>query len=69
MKEFEIRFFALNHIDENLEYYSEFDKSELAKYIRKAKLGEIKHIQVCCYKNTGLFQDECICSEILDYAK
>ena len=67
MSEFEIRFFALNHIDENLEYYSEFNKSELTKYIRKAKKGEIKHIQVCCYKNIGLFQVECICSEILNF--
>ena len=69
MEEFEIKFFALNHIDTNFEYYSEFDKSELPKYIRKAKKGEIKHIQVCCYKNIGFFQVECICSEILDYAK
>ena len=67
MEEFEIKFFALNHIDTNFEYYSEFDKSELPKYIRKAKKGEIKHIQVRCCKNIGLFENECICSDILNF--
>lgn len=67
MNDIEIRFFALNHIREtNIDYYSEFESSELSKYIRKVKKGEIKHIQVCCYKSLGLFEESCICSKILE---
>lgn len=45
MNNFEIKFFALKPIDGDLEYYDEFNESELLKYIRKAKKGEIKQFR------------------------
>lgn len=67
MEKFDIRFFALTPINSELEYYNEFDGSDLPKYIQKAKKGEIKHIQVCCCETIELFNEKIICSKILEF--
>ena len=65
MDNFEILFFALIPC-KDFDYYKEINEKELPEYFKKARNGQIKHIQVCCYKNIGLFQSECICSKILE---